>query len=508
MPNPSVAPDLQRWKGRLLRGKWRIDCLLGSAGMAHVFAATHRNGNRVAIKVLRPELAQYADVCARFLREGYVANAVEHPDAVRVLDDDTEDGVVFLVMELLDGESLEQYAAKHGGRLPVSQVLQIADRVLDVLTAAHARGIVHRDIKPSNVLLTRDGGVKVLDFGIASVRITSALAAGGAFGRNGTLGTPAFMPPEQARAQWDEVDARSDIWAVGAMMFTLLSGQFVHQTPTQGAATRRPARSLTTAAPHVPRCVVSVVDNALAFEKARRWPSASAMKQALRVAALEMSLSGPVALARVEAPDAFQTQPDEVDASSLAPTPVRIPLSSAAPAPARPSVSPSAPPRNGPETGSGQTAPPVIADVDLDRQAVARRRRIVAFGSFAAGAALLGPILLFVIGMLATTPPVEPSVAGQAPVPILTAPTATVEDPSTETPSAGEPVVTATPPVTGTAHAPAPPTARAANDAPPPAPAPAPAPRPRAASGPVAPPAPAPAPAPPPATTSWLDRRN
>ncbi|HEX4477595.1 MAG TPA: serine/threonine-protein kinase, partial [Polyangiaceae bacterium] len=164
--------------GQVLLEKWRLEVLLGVGGMAAVYAATHRNGSRVAIKILHAELSISPDVRARFLREGYAANSVGHDGVVRVSDDDVaEDGAAFLVMELLDGETLEERRQRHGGRLSEDEVLSVADQVLDVLVAAHAKGIVHRDLKPENIFLTRDGRVKVLDFGIARLRELSSTAS-------------------------------------------------------------------------------------------------------------------------------------------------------------------------------------------------------------------------------------------------------------------------------------------------------------------------------------------
>ena len=169
-----VTARAQGRVGATLRDKWRLDSLLGVGGMAAVYAATHRNGARGAIKILHAELAVDAGVRQRFLREGYAANTVAHRGVVKVLDDDVlEDGSVFLVMELLEGESLESRRERMGGRLPPPDVLSAADQLLDVLIAAHAKGIVHRDLKPDNVFVTTDGQVKVLDFGIAKLRQTS-----------------------------------------------------------------------------------------------------------------------------------------------------------------------------------------------------------------------------------------------------------------------------------------------------------------------------------------------
>src|SRR5262249_15491612 len=153
----------------------------------------------------------------RFLREGYVANKVKHPGVVAVLDEDrAEDGVPFLVMELLEGETWAQRLVREA-RVPWTDAFHIADGMLDALVAAHAAGIVHRDLKPENVFLTREGAVKLLDFGIARLDELHPSRVGTEIGI--TMGTPGFMPPEQARGRWDEVDARSDLWAVGATVF-------------------------------------------------------------------------------------------------------------------------------------------------------------------------------------------------------------------------------------------------------------------------------------------------
>jgi serine/threonine-protein kinase len=268
-----------------LREKWRLDALLGVGGMAAVYAATHRNGSRVAVKILHPEISTSPQVKARFLREGYVSNAVGHDGAVRVSDDDTaEDGAAFLVMDLLDGETLEDRRVRFGGRLPEDEVLSMAEQLLDVLAAAHAKGVVHRDLKPENVFLTRTGQVKVLDFGIARLRELSSASTATKGGS--TMGTPAFMAPEQARGLWDDVDAQSDLWACGALMFTLLSGRQVHEGRTSNehllSAMTNAAPTLESVVPGVGAAVAHVVDRALAFDKSKRWPDARRMQEAVR----------------------------------------------------------------------------------------------------------------------------------------------------------------------------------------------------------------------------------
>jgi serine/threonine-protein kinase len=271
--------------GSVLKGKWRLVELLGVGGMAAVYAATHRNGKRVAVKVLHPELSVRRDIKERFLREGYAANRIDHPGAVSILDDEIDaDGTVFLVMDLLDGETLEQRLQRKGKRLDPAEVMAIGYRLLGVLAAAHDKGVVHRDIKPENVMLTRDGSLKILDFGIAHMRESTTSVTRS----SSSYGTPAYMSPEQARGRWELVDAQSDLWAVGATMFTLIAGRTVHEAGTPNeyllAAMTTPAPSLASLAPDVPAPIAAIVDRALAFDKEQRWPDARAMEEAIQSA--------------------------------------------------------------------------------------------------------------------------------------------------------------------------------------------------------------------------------
>lgn len=265
-------------------GRYRLEHLIGVGGMAAVYRARHRNGNRVALKMLHPQFSLNADIRARFLREGYVANAVEHSGAVRVLDDDVgEDGAAFLVMELLEGVSVEQLWERSGDRLPLAKTVEIVHALLDVLAAAHDKGIVHRDIKPENLFVTQDGTLKVLDFGIA--RMVDPKTSGALTRTGRTLGTPAYMPPEQALGRSRQIDATTDVWAAGATMFALLTGEFVHRAETLEEmlvfSGSRPSRPIRTVLPALPDAFAAIVDRALAFEQRDRWPNARAMKLAL-----------------------------------------------------------------------------------------------------------------------------------------------------------------------------------------------------------------------------------
>ncbi len=280
-----------------MRQKYRVDRVLGVGGMATVYAATHRNKTRVALKVLRPEVAMNPEMCQRFLREGYVANSLGHPNAVMVTDDDvTDDGAPYLVMELLEGETLDDLAERahaFGRPLDLAFVLTAAHALADVLAAAHAHGIVHRDVKPGNVFITYGGQLKVLDFGIARLRDDSH--AGASATRTGTsFGSPAFMSPEQARGKTSLVGPHSDVWSVGATMFTVLTGRNVHVGESSQeimiAGATLPAPSIARFCPALPPAVVALVDRALAFAPEMRFGSGVELRDA--IAALYSSLYG------------------------------------------------------------------------------------------------------------------------------------------------------------------------------------------------------------------------
>jgi len=208
---------------------------------------------------------------------------VPHPGAVRVLDDDSDkDGTTFLVMELLDGETVRDLWERAGRVLPVRQVAHLSHQLLDVLWAAHANGIIHRDIKPDNLFVLRDGTLKVLDFGIASVHDSSDALMSRTIG---VVGTPGYMPPEQVRGDPYEIDARTDLWSVGATMFAMLTGGAPHRAETSeevmARTLTRPVTPLVELAAHVPVSIARVVDRALAMNRADRFPDAPRMQAAL-----------------------------------------------------------------------------------------------------------------------------------------------------------------------------------------------------------------------------------
>ena len=265
-------------------GKYRLLRRMGEGGMALVFEAEHmRLGQRVAIKVLREDHEQSPLLVERFEREGRAIGKLKSPHVVRVLDvDSTPGGAPYLVMELLEGGDLAAELTRRGP-LPVAEAVGYVLQACRGLAEAHAQGIIHRDIKPANLFLANEGGarvLKVLDFGIArdvpgpDARLTQTETV---------MGTPLYMAPEQFRGARD-VDARADVWALGATLYELLSGRppFLGTAATIGVAILTdPAPPLDAARTDVPRALAVIVARALEKDRERRYASAEALGNAL-----------------------------------------------------------------------------------------------------------------------------------------------------------------------------------------------------------------------------------
>ena len=274
--------------GRLLGGRYRLLRLLGQGGMGSVYEAQHTLiDRRVAVKMLHAALGKDAELSERFMREARTASSIRHPGIIEVQDvDRDEDGALYIVMELLEGQSLGQ-RLRHGPIAPAFAVAVMV-QVLDALEAAHQRGIVHRDLKPDNVFLVYRPGeppqAKILDFGISKVE---ELEEGDvSLTRTGTvMGTPHYMAPEQARGERD-LDARADVWAIGIMLYRMLSGAFPYDGDSYNRIMSRilvePVPSLTDAVPGLPAGLVEVVDRALVKDRAQRTASAADLAEALR----------------------------------------------------------------------------------------------------------------------------------------------------------------------------------------------------------------------------------
>ncbi len=291
---------LKAREGSVLDGKWTLERLLGSGGMAAVYGARHRNGARAAVKILHPDLARNQEVRERFLREGYAANQVEHPGAVQVLDDDVvadgpDKGTAYIVMELLEGESLQD-RLERGPPMGEVEFLRVAESVLAVLDAAHARGVVHRDLKPENLFLVGTSGtahepqVKILDFGLARLLQNQTITTYGL-----ALGTPSFMSPEQAAGRIDHIDGRTDLFALAATGFRLRAGRRIHEADNPVALVMKmakvPAPRLATVAPGVSEPFARVIDRGLEFRREDRYETAAAMIKDVRLAIKQLEMS-------------------------------------------------------------------------------------------------------------------------------------------------------------------------------------------------------------------------
>lgn len=295
---PNFDPATRR-VGSILDGKWTLEALLGVGGMAAVYAATHRNGARAAIKLFPFSVTTSAEFAERILREGYLANKIGHPSVVRVLDDhlDREREYAYLVMELLEGETARERVERLGPMTPLEAVNYVIE-LCECLNAAHERGVVHRDIKPENLFLTTENRLKVLDFGVARALDGSSSTRTGSM-----LGTPAYMSPEQARGRPSEISPRSDIYSAGATLLFLLSGDFMHEGESAQEIMVRaawtPARRVSERGLGIPDVVADIIDKACEFEPKDRYETANKMKAALEAARDVLAITSPPAISAV-----------------------------------------------------------------------------------------------------------------------------------------------------------------------------------------------------------------
>jgi serine/threonine-protein kinase len=262
-------------------GRWKIEGVLGEGGMSMVYLARDREGRAVAIKILGRDHAGDRHMRNKFLREARIARAIDHPACVKVESAITLDsGEPAIVMERVEGESLEKIWRRLGRRVPHGSALRMAEKILSFLEACHAAGVVHCDIKPTNVVVAHDGGLKVLDYGIACA---AALEPQGSTA-DVTMGTPYFMPPEQVTGDPRALDARADVFAVGATLYSLMTGVLLHKGKTHdeslvlAASKRVPSLAAADEALWFPDAVVEIVDRALSFRREDRFPTARAMR--------------------------------------------------------------------------------------------------------------------------------------------------------------------------------------------------------------------------------------
>jgi eukaryotic-like serine/threonine-protein kinase len=270
-------------------GHYEIVEKLGEGGMGVVFRARDKHLDRfVAIKVLRPDHVAHADRKRRFIHEAKAASALNHQNIVHIYDIDVTDGIDFIAMELVPGNTLAQLIAHQPLRIPT--VLEYAIQIADALSRTHAVGIVHRDLKPSNIIATPEGVIKLVDFGLAKLadpafdehtptRTLSAAADHTAMGA--IVGTAAYMSPEQATGKF--VDHRADIFSFGVVLYEMISGQAAFQAGTQIAtiAAILHGEPPTLSAPHVPRELVAIATQCLRKDPTQRFQHMHIVKDAL-----------------------------------------------------------------------------------------------------------------------------------------------------------------------------------------------------------------------------------
>jgi serine/threonine protein kinase/tetratricopeptide (TPR) repeat protein len=265
---------------------------LGAGGMGVVYAAEDtRLGRRVAIKFLPDDVSADADAIQRFQREARVISNLNHPHICTLYDIGSHEGRHFMVMELLEGQSLKDRIER--GRLPVDEVLELGAQIADALDAAHAQGVVHRDIKPANLFVTRRGTIKVLDFGVAKLGdsnrqgddLAATMGASDQLTTIGTtIGTVAYMSPEQARGQ--QIDARSDLFSAGVVLYEMATGQLPFQGPTvatifEGLLTKAPLAPSEVRA-GIPAELDRIILKALEKDRETRYQGAAELRADLR----------------------------------------------------------------------------------------------------------------------------------------------------------------------------------------------------------------------------------
>jgi eukaryotic-like serine/threonine-protein kinase len=381
--------------GKTIAGRYVLRGLIGHGGMGAVYEAEVIGlGKRFAIKFVDPEFATEETVVARFAREAKAMSTVESPHIVGVFDAGTEDGRPYLVMELLRGEDLGQRLRRQA-RIPLGESMHIVAQVLKGLARAHAAGIIHRDLKPDNVFLVKGHTdplfVKIVDFGISKIERPRANTTPLALtGRGTVLGTPFYMSPEQAQASSD-VDARADLYSVGAILFECLTGRPPHTGESYEqvilSICMRDAPDVRAVDPKVPAPVAQFVARSLVRDREQRFSSAERMLAGLHEVAPEertrVPLDPPAAVTMMS-PGTPATAKTQIGVAELAPISPRAPIPSQ-PDPA-PATSVSLPHVTPPPAESMMKAPPSSVQ--------ARKKRSTTLLVTAGGALAIGIVAM------------------------------------------------------------------------------------------------------------------
>lgn len=346
----ALEKDADSLVGTTLAGKYRIDARLNEGGMGTVYRGCHVLMDKtVAIKVLRPSLAADEKIVARFSREARAASRISHPNALSVTDfGEDESGHVFLVMEFLSGKTLKQ-VIRDDGPLPLQRVVDITRQIVDALNAAHTQGVVHRDLKSDNIMLldtTTADYAKVLDFGIAKINEPDGVTDTNLTAPNLVIGTPQYMSPEQC-TQDSEIDARSDIYSLGVILYEMLVGHvpFSGDSPTMVMMKhlQEPVPSVLDERSDLPPAVARVVARAMAKVRDNRYQNVAELIEDLVIASgMTIQRTAPVTVASTPSyePDevtVVRTREEPPPAPTSRRAPVTVPVPGAMPAPQAPS---------------------------------------------------------------------------------------------------------------------------------------------------------------------------
>ncbi len=394
MRNASSLPN-----GSLIASRYRVDAELGAGGMGRVYRATQLALSReVAIKVLSSRAVATPDALVRFEREAAAVARLRHPNIVTIYDAGSDERAgAFYAMELVEGRSLADEIADGGG-LPLAEALEVMRQVTSAVRAAHKAGIIHRDLKPANVVLDRSAGLtaKVLDFGIAKLvdEETSTTIAGSSVTASGAVfGTPLYMSPEQACAE--HVDARTDVWSLGVMLYELIAGTppFRSDSPaaTFAAILREEPEPLDKVVSGVPESLAELVTRTLQKDRDDRLSTAGELELALGRIASGLDSASTIDTIRIDARDTEHKHLRDAE-----PEPEKEPVPEAEPVPE---------PEPAPE--------PALAPAPAPEDRPGRRTAIVA--AVAIAVALVGGVGLVARMMTrSATPPPAPPVAAPA----------------------------------------------------------------------------------------------